>query len=70
MDNQIGRKIEEGRGQDIIHAFTEENYKNLYLPDGLVGALSNIPKDMQLPGTDVLTKHVNISLDSAVTHKG
>lgn len=70
MDNHIGEKINESKGQSIVHAFTKENVPNLHLPEGLAAMLCNVPKDIQLPGTDVLKQYVHTTLDTAVTHKG
>ncbi len=77
MDNQIGKKIEEGKGDQINQAFTKESLANLHLTPGLIVGMTNVPKDMQLPGTDVLikpaeevlknTKHIEMGY--AETHK-
>lgn len=69
MDNQIGKKIEERKGSQIRHAFTQESLASLHLTPGVMTLLSNLPKDMQLPGTDVLKQHVHTKLGYAETHK-
>lgn len=71
MDNHIGLKIEQGKGDEIDHAFTAENLPNLHLPIGLMTLISNMnsqDKDMGLRGTDVLKKYVNTKLGYAEVH--
>lgn len=69
MDNQIGYKISHDEGAQINHAFTDDTLPKLHLPVGLMTLLSNLPEDMQLPGTTALKKHVHTKLGYAETHK-
>ncbi len=69
IDPEIGKKISEGKGSEIIHEFSPEQAKKSNLTQGLIDGLTNLDKDMQLPGTDSLKPlAISKTLSSTVTH--
>ncbi|WP_204121918.1 MULTISPECIES: NADH-dependent oxidoreductase [Levilactobacillus] len=69
IDPQIGQKINQGRGADIIHSFSPQQAKAACLTQGLIDLLTNLPKDMKLPGTKSLESLKTVDLGSVVVHK-
>lgn len=70
IDPQIGLKINEGRGNEIIHEFSAEGARKSNLTPGLIDLLLNTTSYFGMPGVESLAalSNDNSKLDDAVTH--